>query len=227
MLKQGSGFLKKANIISDAGLLIAAFLAAFNLRVQFGGLDVLDSYTWVLLIVVPVWLVLLERYGFYNSQRMSTPWSILKSLAQVTAIGGVLTSSLIFLCVPHGFSRSFFGTFLVISFLLLVAEQFLVRTGLRLLRMEGYNYRNVLVVGTDESAEKILDILDRNRGWGLKIVGLLGTRPVPDLETQGGHRVIGTLADVVEICKTQPVDEVIFCDSKEDSWFQFADYITM
>jgi len=32
---------------------------------------------------------------------------------------------------------------------------------------------------------------------------------------------------VIEICKAQPVDEVIFCDSKEDSWYEFADYINM
>ena len=231
MLKQRSGFLKKANIISDAALVVAAFLAAFNLRVQYGGFGELDSYTWLLLVVVPVWLVLLERYGFYSSQRMNTYWSILKSLAKVTAIGGIVTSSVIFVSVPQGFSRGFFGTFLTLSFLMLTAEQFLVRSILRLVRLEGYNYRNVLIAGTGESALKILDILDSHKGWGLNVVGLLHTEQQRDSgqgpEMLGGYPVIGSFHDLIEICKSQPVDEVIFCDGKENSLSGFADYITM
>ena len=225
MLKQRSGFLKKANIISDAALVIAAFLIAFNLRVEFGGLRDLEGYTWVLVVVVPVWLVLLERYGFYNSQRISTPGAIFKSLATVTAMGGVITSSAIYLFEPQGFSRSFFGAFIIISFLMLCTEQLLVRLTLRLLRLEGYNFRNVLVVGTGESALKILDLLDRNKGWGLKVVGLLHSQQHHGLRTLKGHPVIGSLLDMVEICKTRPVDEVIFCDSKEESRYELADYI--
>jgi exopolysaccharide biosynthesis polyprenyl glycosylphosphotransferase len=227
MLKQRASFLKKANIISDAGLLVAAFLAAFNLRVDFGGLDHLDNYTWVLLAVVPTWLILMERYGFYDSQRTSSSWFIFKSLAKVTVIGGVVTSSIIFLFEPAGFSRSFFGAFLILSFIMLVAEQFLVRFALRLARLEGYNYRNVLVVGTGKSAGKVVDILDGHKGWGLKVLGLLHTSPGAEMTPLNGHPVIGSIQDMVEICKAQPVDEVIFCDSRENSWTDFADHITM
>jgi len=226
MLRQGAGFLKKANIISDAALLIVAFLAAFNMRVEYGGLGQLDNYTWVLLAVVPIWLVLMERYGFYNSQRTNSAWLIFKSLVKVTVIGGVLTTSIIYLFEPRGFSRSFFGAFLILSFVTLLTEQFLVRFVLRLARMEGYNYRNVLVVGTGKSAEKVLDILDHNKGWGLKLVGLLRTQPHGPSMLMG-HPVIGSLHDIAQICKANPVDEVIFCESKENSWNEFSDSITL
>ena len=227
MLRQRAGFLKRANVIFDAAIVVVSFLLSFNLRVQFGGLKDLDQYTWVLLFVVPVWLFLLERCGFYNSQRMSTHWSIFKSLVKVTAIGGLLTISVIYLFKQQEFSRSFLGSFLVISFLLLVSEQFLVRLALRLLRLEGYNYRNILVVGSGESAVKILDILDRNKAWGLKVIGLLSTRGQHDLRPLGGHHVIGSIHDLVEICKSHPVDEVIFCDSNDECRSEIGDYIPM
>ena len=225
MLRQRASVLRKANIISDAGLLVLAFLAAFNLRVSLGGLGDLDSYTWVLFAAVPVWLFLLDRYGFYDSQRMSSPWKIFSALGKVTAIGGIITASLIFCFEPKGFSRSFYGAFLMLSFLMLLCEQFLVRYGLLLLRLEGYNYRNILLVGTGESATRILDILDRNKGWGLKVVGLLHTKNRHDLLSVNGHPVIGSLHDMEEICKAHTVDEVIFCDSKEESRFEIAGYI--
>ena len=224
MLKERAGFLKKANMISDAALVVAAFLVAFNLRVQFGGLQSLEYYTWLLLAVVPIWLILLDRYGFYESQRSTTLWTILTSLAMVTAIGGVITSSVIYLVEPRGFSRGFFFTFLVASFLLLLAEQLLVRLALRVLRLEGYNYRNVLLVGTGESAKQILGILDRNKGWGFKVVGVLHTQQSRVTDMLSGHPVLGPLHDLLRICKSRPVDEVIFCASKEDR-FDLDDYI--
>ena len=225
MLRQRASFLKKANIISDATLVIAAFLASFNLRVQFGELRALDQYTWVLLVVVPVWLILLERYGFYNSQRMSTHWSSIKSLTKVTAIGGMLTSSVIYLVEPQGFSRSFFGAFLLLSFLMLVTEQVLVRLALRLLRLEGYNYRNILIVGTGASAVRVLDILDRNKSWGLKVLGQLHTDCQRAARPLNGCPVLGSIHDLEEICKAHPVDEVIFCDGKEESHFDLGQCI--
>jgi exopolysaccharide biosynthesis polyprenyl glycosylphosphotransferase len=227
MLKQRASFLKKANILSDAGLVVGAFLAAFNLRVHFGGLGALDDYTWVLLAVVPIWLVLLERYGFYVSQRMTSPWTIFKSLAKVTAIGGVVTSAVIFNFQPHGFSRSFFGTFLILSFLMLLCEQLLVRVTLRLTRIEGYNYRNVLVVGTGKGAEKILDLLDRNKGWGMRVVGLLHPQKQQSPQMVKGYPVIGDFHQMAEVCKANTVDEVIFCDSRETYWEDFSESLTM
>jgi len=225
MLKERAGFLRKANILSDAALVVTAFLVAFNLRVQLGGLQDLDYYNWVLLVVVPVWLMLLERYGLYDSQRTNSPGQIVSSLASVTVFGGMITTSAIYLLQPQGFSRSFFISFLVISFLMLLGEQLLVRLVLRLLRLEGYNYRNILLVGTGESARRIVEILDRNRGWGLKVVGLLAARDGLLGCTLYGQPVLGRLDDLLSICKARPVDEVIFCDSKEEARFDVAECI--
>ncbi|UFS69574.1 sugar transferase [Geomonas sp. RF6] len=216
--------IKKANVVCDAALVVVSFVTSFNLRVQFGGLEDLDYYSWVLLIAVPVWGYLLDRYGFYRSHRLTSPWTLLRSLAQVTAIGGVVTSSAIFLLQPHGFSRGFFGTFLILSFLILATEQLLVRFALRLLRLEGYNFRNILLVGTGVSAQRVFELLERHREWGLQVVGVLQTSP-QHVSHALEHRVVGNLTDMVEVCKSYPVDEVIFCDSKEECRFELAEYI--
>lgn len=222
MLKERASFLKKANIIADAAIVVAAFVVSFNLREQCGGLNAFEYYDWLLLFVVPVWLILLERYGFYNSQRLRTPWTILTSLATVTAIGGLLTSSVIYLVEPRGYSRGFFLAFLVLSFLMLAVEQLLVRLALRLLRLEGYNYRNILLVGTGDHARNIISLIDRHKGWGLKVVGVLHIGETHRPSVLCSYPVLGQLTDLVSICKAHPVDEVIFCDSKD---FDLGKYI--
>jgi len=226
MLKERADLIKKANIVCDAALVVVSFIASYNLRVRFGGgLDDLDNYAWILLVVVPVWGYLLDHFGFYGSHRMTSPWTLLMSLAKVTGIGGVITSSSMFLIEPHAFSRGFLVVFLILSFLVLALEQLMVRFSLRVLRLEGYNYRNILLVGTGSSARRILRIIETHKEWGFQVVGVLQTSPQLTDTDVAGHPIIGTLTDMVEVCKAYPVDEVIFCDSKEECRFEVADYI--
>lgn len=215
MLRETAGVLKKVGIVVDAAIVVTAFNISFNARGYFGGLRDLGSYTWLLLFVVPIWLFLLERYGFYESQRMSSLWSIVASLGKTTLIGGVLSSSLIYLLEPQGFSRGFFAAFLAISLLLLVAHRLSVRLVLRMLRLQGYNYRNVLLVGTGESAERMIGLLASNKHWGINVIGLVRTDPRAVVALRGCP-VIGEIRDLQKICKARPVDEVIFCDDNRD-----------
>lgn len=224
MLKERAGVVRKANIVADAAIIVMAFLAAFGLRTRLGGPLILDQCAWGLLVVVPVWLVLLDRHGFYSSMRMENPRKILRGVSKVTALGGAITGSLIYLLAPAS-SRGLFVSFLGLSWLMLICEQLLVRFVLRILRLEGYNSRNILVVGTGESAEKTISILDHNKGWGYKVIGVLHTGQNPPAGSVLGHPVLGPLADLTEFCKTHTVDEVLFCASKDEAPFALVDHI--
>ncbi|MCM0083589.1 sugar transferase [Geomonas sp. Red32] len=225
MLKEQASVIRKANIVTDAAIIVTAFLTAYDLRVKMGELRDLDEYSWLLLAIIPIWLILLDRFGLYASQRINSLWNIFVSLIKVTACGGILSAALIYFLEPRGYSRGFFGTFLILSFLMLLAEQYFVRLLLRLFRLEGYNVRNLLLVGTGESARRILTILEDKKEWGFKVVGFVHTQPNYSHRTLLGHPVVGPLTRLVEICKDNPVDEVIFCDSKEEARFEIAAYI--
>jgi exopolysaccharide biosynthesis polyprenyl glycosylphosphotransferase len=223
VLKERAGFIKKANMVCDAALIMVSFVVAFDLRVRLGALEELDHYAWVLLVAVPVWIYLLEQFGFYASQRMASPGKLLKSLFKVTAIGGMITSSCIYLLDPSGFSRSFFIAFLLLSFLFLGIEQMLARLGLKLLRLEGYNFRNIVLVGTGKSALRIVNLVENNKGWGLHLMGFLrGDQHGSERELLG-YPVLGGVDDLLEVCKANPVDEVIFCEGGEVSGSERAE----
>lgn len=227
MLKERAGFLKKTNIILDAVIVVSAFALSFHIRDFFSSLQAFAYYDWLLLFVVPIWLILLDRNGFYSSQRYCTSWSIVTRLATVTVIGGLLSSSVIYMLEPRGYSRGFFITFLVLSFLMLSAEQLLVRHILRLLRIEGYNYRNVLLAGTGESARKLIALFDRNEWWGLKVAGVLQIGDSFGHTVLCGYPVLGSIDDLASICKSHTIDEVIFCDSKDESRSDLATHIKL
>jgi len=215
VLKEQAGFIKKANIIFDAALIVVSFVVAFDLRVRLGALEKLDQYAWVLLIAVPVWIYLLERFGLYASQRMTSLREILRSLFKVTTIAGVITSSCIYLLEPSGFSRGFFIIFLLLCFLFLASEQMLVRFALRLLRLEGYNYRNILLVGIGKGSLRIVNLVQNHKEWGLRLIGFLTVDQERAQSELLGYPVLGGVDDLVQVCKANPVDEVIFCEGGE------------
>ncbi|MEZ4600783.1 MAG: sugar transferase [Syntrophotaleaceae bacterium] len=217
MLKQQAKLIRKLVILVDAILLLAAFFVAYLIRDQLqGGLSrPAHGYLWIMLVVMPVWFFLLIRAGFYSSVRRISSFELTYRLFNIHLIGGALVASIIYFTDNFGFSRGLYLIFLGNSFLLLALEKILLRNGLMCLRRRGYNYRNLLIVGTREKAIRFHELVEDHSEYGLKILGFIQVFDGSFPEEISGHRVLGHVRDLTEICKQHPVDEVIFCLPKD------------
>lgn len=201
-------------VLADLLMVGAAFGIAYYIRDLSGGLTALRNYLWILLAVIPLWYFLLSYYGLYASIRMRCFSEIVSSLVKVHVIGGVISASIIYFVEPVGFCRGLFGIFLLTSFVFLTLEKASLKSVLSIIRKWGYNIRNILIIGTDEKALDFIRLLKEHDEWGLKIIGLLG--PGKDLPVMvDSYAVLGTLIDLVSVCKAHTVDEVVFCVRKE------------
>jgi len=81
---------------------------------------------------------------------------------------------------------------------------------LRSIRKKGYNFRNVLIVGTGARAENFIKLLHRHNEWGLKIVGIIDAEKKMLGKTVGGEKVIGLLEDIPRVLIGNVVDEAVF-----------------
>jgi len=215
MLKEQANLFNKLTIIADLVMLVAAFLLAYYVRNFAGGLNSLGYYSWLLIVILPVWYVLMARYGLYASMRLFPVKKVLASLTKVHAIGGICCASLIFFLEPQGFSRALFGYFMLFSFILLGVEKTSFKLFLGHIRKKGYNIRYILIVGTDQKAQEFLTLIDQHSQWGLKVAGLLQLsheEPCPSIKN---YKIIGKLDELVDICKRNTIDEVVFCVPKE------------
>jgi len=215
MLKQQAKLFNRIAAITDLLTVIAAFVLAYHARRLAGGLYDLRDYLWILLCIIPTWFFLMAHFGLYASLRTRPIGQIIASLLKVTVIGGIVTSAIIYFSEPHGFSRGLIGSFLVFSFFLLALDKITVKLCLAYIRRQGYNIRNILIVGTGDKARGFIHLLKQHADWGLKIVGILELDDVSRIGDVYGYNVLGKLADLVEVCKENTVDEVVFCDSKE------------
>jgi exopolysaccharide biosynthesis polyprenyl glycosylphosphotransferase len=227
MLKEQAGLIKKINIAVDVAAVLAAFWLGYLIRGSYGGLQDFHHYAWLLLVILPIWLFLLNYFGIYSSMRAITFSRLLAILFKVHLIGGVIVSSSIYLVEPKGFSRAFFSIFILLSFFLIGIEQLLVRSFLRFIRLQGYNYRNILLVGSGQSAERIIDLVELHKSWGLRIVGIIQPEGGPLKEELKGYAILGTLDDIVDVCKTIQIDEVIFSSAREECRFDIEHYILL
>lgn len=215
MLKQQAKLINRVAVLTDLLGILAAFVMAFHLRSRLGDLNNIRFYVWVLLVAIPVWYFLLARYGLYASLRTKSVKEVLVSLLKIHVIGGVVTSSAIYLIEPQGFSRGLFSYFILFSFAFLAFEKFAIKLVLFHLRRKGYNFRNLVIVGTTEKAREFIRVVDDHANWGMRIVGLLQLPEEGRLEYVDRHPVIGKLSDLVDVCKSMTVDEVVFCLPKE------------
>lgn len=211
MLKSRARLISRLAKLTDFFLVVLAFSLAYWLREPWGGLKPLQDYLWILLVMVPVGYVQMARYGLYESIRRRQLFDLVTGLFNVHLAAGGAGAAAIFFIDPLGFSRSLYLLFLAISFLLLTSEKCLARMAIGLARRRGYNYRNILVVGTGERALHFKTLLGQYDDWGLRVLGFITNDHEQAESTLDGLPVLGRLADLVAICKAQPVDEVAFC----------------
>lgn len=212
MLKQQARLFRRLSLVADTVVLVAAFFLAYALReLSGGGLAPLRNYAWVILAAVPVWYVLMRKAGLYESLRSLSHFEILARLVNVHFFGGLLVAAVIFFVDRDQYSRGLYLLFVGLSFLLFLLSKCALRAVLGFLRRRGYNVRHILIVGTEEKAYRLHELITSHTDWGLTIQGYVQAAP-PPLKTEAfGHAVLGHVADLIAICKKNSPDEVIFC----------------
>ena len=212
MLKQQAKLFNRIAAITDLITVVIAFVTAYHVRRLTGGLFALSSYLWILLFVTPIWYFLLAHFGLYASMRTRPYGEILGALAKVHVIGGIVISSVLYFAAPFGFSRGLISSFLVFSFLLLALDKISLKLYLAYIRRRGLNTRNVLIVGANEKMRKFSQLVAHHDDWGLKVAGVM---ELADLPGGAGESVQGRLDELIEFCKLNTVDEVVFCVLRE------------
>ena len=166
MLKQQARLLAGSVFTLDLALVAAAFLAAYSVRSRtlpwlFGesfptALYPLGRYLPLLPLALLVWGVTLLATRQYRSHRTTPILQEVLSVIRVTAIAAVSWTLLIFafrldvrLLESDRVSRSWILLFALLSGLFLMVEKLALRVTSRYVRHRGFNYRTLLIVGTN------------------------------------------------------------------------------
>ncbi len=216
MPKRQEILFRQIVVACDVATLVLSCGAAYwirddLLRSWYGALFPFSEYTWLLLIVVPTWILLLQSLGLYNSALYESPPGILIALFKVQLLGGLILLSILFLSKSGEISRLFLLSFLGGSFFALFGE----RVGMKMVlshlrRRQSPHTRKVLVVGADSRAERYLRLLHDRPHWGAQVMGFLSSNGNGRQSSQFcGKPVLGQPVDLPSVLKEHVVDEVV------------------
>jgi exopolysaccharide biosynthesis polyprenyl glycosylphosphotransferase len=146
--------------------------------------------------------------GLYRKRRGISGVDELSKVIQGELLAAILISSLTFLAKFFAFSRLVIG----LSAGLVIVTVWLGRTLLRriqiVLRRRGMGVTRILVIGTGQSAQVLLQRIKRNPGLGYRVVGVVSEgKSSGEVE---GFKNVGTLAKFTALIKKYDPEEVIF-----------------
>lgn len=235
MLKERARIIAASVFLLDLLLVTAAFFLAYWLRTSvlprfgapnaMGPLYPLSEYLPFLPLALLLWSLLLLRTGRYRSHRtvpiLQEAWAVVR----VCVTAAVLFALVLFalridewLLGHDRISRLWIAVFALVACLLLLAEKLALRVTSRYVRLHGYNYRTVVIVGTNRDARQMARSINQHPYWGYKLLGFI-TNASDDQtpsEIELGAPMVGRISDLQRIVADEVVDEVIFAVGRRE-----------
>ena len=216
MLRKQGKLIVQSHKFLDICLTAAAFISAFFIKKYllpgpFRGLTTGPDYYIVLLLVIIIWYVCFSFFDLYASYRKQTFGQIFWNMVKAVSAGMVILSLFMYLFKITDISRIMMGTFFLLNICLLCLSKGLAYTILRRYRGKGFNFRNILIVGSKEGAKDVIDAIGDRLEAGYRVLGCLELEKEEiGKKVKNGVQVIDTVESMEKIIKEQVVDELIF-----------------
>lgn len=166
-------------VIGDFLALVAAFTAAFILRVTLDSRPIVASvtsmqYIKIFLFLLPFWLIIFGLLGLYNKNTYENRFSEFGRLLIGSFVGILFVISYSYITNTAIFPARLVTLY---GFLLALCFMVLFRTIARGIRRSLFSYgigiNNVLIIGNTTITDELISSLDNTRVTGYKIIGIV------------------------------------------------------
>lgn len=216
MLRKHSNIIVWAHRILDIGLTILAYVVSYFMKkyllpVPYQGLIPDVNYQAVLFLIIIIWYLSFSFFRLYESYRKQTYGQIFWKMFKAVFTSMLILTLSTYVLKITDISRIMMGLFFFFNIGLLGLSKLIVYKLLNKYRKKGYNFRNILIVGSYEGAKDLISAIGDRLEAGFRVLGCLeidneklGTK------VQNGISVIGTLESLEMILRKEVVDELIF-----------------
>ena len=210
MLKEYLTFFRRVVILADILTVCAGFLTAYYVRNYISSIDTVYFYLRFLPLVVSIWIIYLYIFGLYKSFRTEGIPMSLFIVFNSTCLGYMTFGFFLHALKVPDFSRSLAILIFIIVGAFLVIKKVCQIYFFRSVRGKGYNYKNILMVGSGRRSQQLAKQIESHSELGFKIIGFIDKDKEKVGQSVGGYSIIGSCEDIPDIVNTKIVDEVIF-----------------
>lgn len=216
MLREHRSLILELQKFIDIAITGLSFIAAYFIKRNLlpGDLKMLSTdpnYYIILLLIVIFWHISFNWMGMYMSFRQQPFWQFFVAILKSCFMGLILVSIAMYLLHIKDVSRLLMGIFFILTVCFLTVWKFFVFKTLEKIRTDGFNTRNVLIVGSEERACQVIEAIDKYKAAGYKILGCfeLEKKDLGKTVSQN-YKVIGLIQDLESYLRQHIVDELIF-----------------
>ncbi len=184
----------------------------FDLGKDFHGK--FTTYAYLYLAIIPFFPLLYKRYGLYDSIGFKRGKEIALILGKSLAVGLATLTVFFFVAKMQTVSRPLLLAFAAISFCLVYLKEAVILEYFRYARRLERNFRNILICGVGETANKAIKLVEEHPHWGYKICGVVVPDSYANRTEVGGCNVLGMYSEMPRILSANPYDQVIFAVGK-------------
>lgn len=169
-----------------------------------------ESYLiFLLLAVIPVYLILYFAFGLYKPRRTyKNIFSEATQIIKVNIVAFFALVSILFIINQPDFSRIMLFLLAIISTFLGIIERFAIRSFLIKIRVNNKNLKHILIVGDNDLAFTFANKINANPYLGFSISGILG-RPEHVGQEVDGCKIIGSFKDLDNVLEKNRFDRVV------------------
>lgn len=216
MLKKRSKLILRAHKLLDICLTVAAFITAYFIKLRllpapFSGLSIDPNYYIVLLMIIIIWFMSFSMFDLYASYRKHNFARIFWNVIKAVSTGMLVLTLCMYVFKMTDVSRIMLGIFFLLNIGFLGLAKGVVYRMLQRYRKQGFNFRNILIIGSRQRAVDVIDAIGDRLDAGYKVLGCLEVDQ-NDIgkKVKNGIRIIGTIDYLKKMLWERVVDELIF-----------------
>jgi len=214
MLRRQAYIYSRIAIVIDLAITACSFLLTYYVRNNIPGLIglyPLGYYAWILFAILFLWAILLTSFGVYDFLKSRSLVNICLAILKTIVVGMTIIIVVLFLLRDHTISRVFLLSFGGLNFIFLASEKvFLTFLQKSAVQAKRYHWTQILVVGSGRGAECLVEMVEGNPHWGLKILGCLDFDSSKVGKIIRGCRILGLASNLQEFLRSHVVDQVVF-----------------
>ena len=216
MIRENQKTLNFLMILIDVSVIVISLIASWFLRFKttmfgpIGGHLGVNSYIlFLILVVIPTYLILYFSFGLYKPHRTyKTIFSEATTIIKVNIVAFVVLVAVLFIINQPNFSRIMLFLLCVIATIFGIIERFMIRSFLKKIRLNNKNLRHILIVGDNSLAYDFARKINDNSYLGFNISGFIGRNDHVGAEIEGS-KIIGSFDDFDDILEKNSYDRVV------------------
>ncbi len=221
MIRENQKYFNGLQVFLDIVIIFISFLISYYTRfyiMQDGTitLTLRDSLPFII-ATVPIYLLLYTWLDLYEPQRIKSLTQETTKIIGCNTIGVLTLMAFLYLLKEINFARYILFYFFIYNCVFTICCRISVRFILRKYRKKGYNLKHCLIVGTTETAYKLIRKIDNHNFWGYNIVGVVNTEKHINSSSFKGHKILGDLNKLPHLLENTYIDLVMIATEENNA----------